>query len=354
MKAMSSVRRTLVAGLTVTAVSSLAASAPGCLFSLAEVRNPADGGDGAAEAGSACGVPFSPTGPWCSQLPNQPALASNSDAVVATLQSDIAENDMTFGVATDTFSAPIYVVDAGTPRTSWAFDNCGNMGSLPSEFASVLQSVPTPAGMVASMGTNAEVAIYDPAADEDWEFWVALRDGGQWSACWGGSIASVSTNPGFFTYPLGATGGGLPLLAYLIRITELQQGVIAHAIGLQVVTMQSGVYSWPANRTDGASSNTDSLMMGQRLRLDPTFDIGKLPPGAERTIAKAMQDYGMIVSDVSGAVGIQAEDDRPYMAAHDTMTSPYDAFFGGSAGYTLPDIPVGRFQVLPKDYAKSP
>jgi hypothetical protein len=94
--------------------------------------------------------------------------------------------------------------------------------------------------------------------------------------------------------------------------------------------------------------------LGQRLRLDPTFDLTTLPNAAERTIAKTMQDYGMILTDKGGSVVIQAEDPRVYMAQHGTTISPYDAIFAERNAYSvLQEIPIDRLQVLPQDYGQS-
>jgi hypothetical protein len=304
----------------------------------------------------ACGVPFSASGPWCYKLPASTPMASNSAAVVANIQSDIQNNYGTFSINTDTFSAPLYTVEAGAPTSNWTFDDCQNKGSLPASFAPALMNVPTLPGMVSSMGTDHEISLYDPTEDKDWEFWVATQAdaSGQWSACWGGVITNVSTNLGQFPAGLGATASGLPLLAYVIRIAELQSGLIQHAINIETVRTQATNYSWPANRTDGNTADADILMEGQRMRLDPTFDVTTLPHPAERTIAKAMQDYGIILTDTSGAVVVQAEDDRPYMTAHDTTTSPYTAIFDGTPAYSvLADIPLSRLQVLPQNYGQS-
>ena len=305
-----------------------------------------------ADAGTpSCNVPFAATGPWCSELPASPPLASNSAAVVANIQSDVKNNYGTFAINTDTYSSPVYTVPAGTPTANWSFDDCQNKGSLPPNFAPVLMNVPIEPGMVQSMGTDGEITIYDPAGDEEWEFWVAAQTNGQWSACWGGTIQQVSKNPGIFPSGLGATATGLPLLGFVIRIDELQAGVIRHTLNLETVRTQAGVFSWPANRTDGNTAGADILMEGQRVRLDPTFDVTTLPNPAERTIAKAMQAYGMILTDTSGAVTMQAEDPRPYMAAHQTTTNPYDTIFAGTPSYSvLQDIPLSRLQVLAKDY----
>jgi hypothetical protein len=68
--------------------------------------------------------------------------------------------------------------------------------------------------------------------------------------------------------------------------------------------------------------------------------------GEDRQLRRAL-------TDTSGAVVVQAEDDRPYMAAHGTTTSPYVAIFGGRASYSvLEDIPISRLQVLPQSYGE--
>jgi hypothetical protein len=139
-----------------------------------------------------------------------------------------------------------------------------------------------------------------------------------------------------------------------MRIEELQAGVIRHAVNIITVRTQATVFSWPANRTDGNTADADILMEGQRLRLDPTFDVTTLPNSAERTIAKAMQDYGMILTDKGGAVVMQAEDPRVYMSRHHTTVNPYDAIFEGRSAYSvLADIPIDRLQVLPRNYGET-
>jgi hypothetical protein len=299
-------------------------------------------------------VPFSATGPWCYKLPAATPIDPSSAAIIANIQSDITNNYGDWNLNTDTYSTPIYTATATTPKETWGFTDCQHKGSLPASFAPALQNVPTAAGMLPSMGTDSEITIYDPSADEDWEFWVATDTGGQWSACWGGTIEHVSTDPGIFPSGTGATAAGLPLLGYVIRIAELQAGLIAHAINVELVRTQATSFSWPANRTDGNTADPTILMEGQRMRLDPTFDVSTLPNAAERTIAKAMQDYGILLTDTSGAVVSQLEDERPYMAAHGTTTNPYDAIFGGRPSYqVLAELPVGRLQVLPKDYGQT-
>lgn len=196
-------------------------------------------------------------------------LAPNSQAIVNNLVQDARGSYGLWAVNTDTYSAPIYYVDADTPTTTWTYSDCQNLPQLAPVIADSLTDVPTPAGMVVSQGTDESVAIYQPSTDTYWDFWRAQQDAdGNWSACWGGKIEHYSANPGIFDNPLGASASGLPFGAYLIRPDELARGHIDHAINLETVHTQAGCFSWPATRDDGNTAGADYPCEGQRFRLD--------------------------------------------------------------------------------------
>ncbi len=252
---------------------------------------------------------------------------------------------------TSSYSAPIYTVPAGQPTVNVQFGaHCGGQPD-----PAMLQNVPIPNNAVPSGGADAEMVIWQPSSDTEWEFFKAAQDQstGVWSACAVGKIAHVSDNPGIDPPGSGATASGLPLLAYLIRISELQSGHIDHAINLEVPENQAYVFSWPATKTDGKGVNWSDPAEGERFRLDPSLDLSTLPlsPG-ERIIAKAMQTYGLIVTDSTGSVpAIQAEDPRQYEGS--SGVDPYASFFSGSSQQLwLKDIPWGHLQALPWDYGK--
>ncbi len=118
------------------------------------------------------------------------------------------------------------------------------------------------------------------------------------------------------------------MVAGTITIDELRAGVIPHALALNIPWALPNVYSWPAQRTDGTSTDPDAIPEGARFRLDPDLDIDKLglPPMA-RMMAKAMQRYGMIVRDQTGhAVSFFAENSAQF--GTDPYTGP-GGFFGG-------------------------
>jgi hypothetical protein len=80
---------------------------------------------------------------------------------------------------------------------------------------------------------------------------------------------------------------------------------------------------------------------------------------AARTIARAMQEYGLILTDKAGALVTYAEDPRPTMARtggvdpYFALMDPDDLVPDGLEKYViLGDIPVNRLQALPIDYGK--
>ena len=144
----------------------------------------------------------------------------------------------------------------GTPARNWTYTNCQGTGGG-QVIASSFAHVPTPRNLIASRGTDKATAIYQPSTDTYWDFWRAEKDAsGHWSACWGGKIANYSSNPGIFAHPLGATATGLPLGAFVIRISELERGKIDHAINLITVRTRARCFSWPASRDDGNTKGT--------------------------------------------------------------------------------------------------
>ena len=303
---------------------------------------------------------FSPRSPWNTKLPANVPLAPNSAAVVANIAQDKQDNFGSWAINTDTYSAPIYYVGRTTPRRTWTFSDCLDMPQLAPVIAASLVDVPTPPDMLVSQGTDESVAIYQPSTDTYWDFWRAQQDAsGQWSACWGGRIDHYSTNPGIFDNPLGATATGLPFGAFAIRVDELRRGHIDHAVNLVTVRTRADCFSWPASRDDGNTTGADIPCEGQRFRLDPAFDVNTLKDPAARVIARAMQQYGLILTDKGGAVVTYAEDPRPFEARNGGV-DPYDLLFDPTGTYpeslsryaVLADLPIDRLQALPLNYGE--
>jgi hypothetical protein len=131
-----------------------------------------------------------------------------------------------------------------------------------------------------------------------------------------------------------------------MMLSELNSGVIPHALAMDIPYALPKTYSWPAQRTDGASASPTAIPEGARFRLDPKLDIGKLNlPRVTRMMAVAAQRYGMIVRDqTSTALAFFAENWVPY-----GMTNPYtgtNGIFGGKTPVALMrSFPWDRLQL---------
>jgi hypothetical protein len=168
----------------------------------------------------------------------------------------------------------------------------------------------------------------------------------------------VSSSPGYFdttSWPglsqswWGATATSLPVVAGEMLIDELNSGVIPHALAMNVPFALPKTYSWPAQRTDGTSTDPDAIPEGARFRLDPSLDIDamNLPP-LTRIIAKAAQRYGIIVRDQTGhAISFAAENPsqqavNPYVGASGFFRSTYP-------NDAMKAFPWSRLQLLKMD-----
>jgi hypothetical protein len=149
------------------------------------------------------------------------------------------------------------------------------------------------------------MTVWQPSTDELWEFWQARRAADGWHASWGGAIKHVSKSPGYYTATAwpgatrswGATASSLPVIGGTMTIDELRRGSIKHALAVAMPAPRAGVFSWPAQRTDG-TGGASTLPEGARLRLDPTLDLKTLHLlRLVLMMAQAAQRYGVVVRD---------------------------------------------------------
>jgi hypothetical protein len=208
--------------------------------------------------------------------------------------------------------------------------------------------------------SDKELIVYQPSTDTAWELYHLVHYGSRWSATDGGRIRGVSqSGGGFDRWPSGKahgmTGSGIPLLAGLQTVKELQQGSIDHAVAVSVPHVRKTAFRSPATRTDGDFTGWDAIPEGARFRLPADLDIDALPltPYA-KIVARAIQQHGLVVIDKnctpddSGcpAVTFKAEDPRP--APDATHPDPYDAIFGGvPRSHLFDNFPWDRLQLLP-------
>ena len=296
------------------------------------------------QVGTGGALPFSPASIWNNPLGDNAPLSPDSDALVQAFNHQWLTNYGSVGINTDDYSIPIYTVPATQPTVSVSIaPGCHSDPGLIAQF----RAVPIPPEASPANGSDHSLVIWQPSTDTEWELWVAQRaPSGGWSACWGGRMTHVSTSNGAFPSPYGVAASGLAYLGGTIKVSELRAGEIMHALSVNLVHTTAGSQVAPANRNDGNSTAADAIPEGTRFRLDPTIDVTKLGLGpAGVVIARALQRYGMIVTDTSGAVVVVAEDGESYVAGGGT--NPYPSLFTGQAPYeVLSWIPWNRLQVV--------
>jgi hypothetical protein len=122
---------------------------------------------------------------------------------------------------------------------------------------------------------------------------------------------SGSDNYGRGNSCTSADAAGLPMADLLFDADEVKAGAIEHAIRFILPNdrIRKGELVRPATHSGvGPGTPTpDTVPYGARLRLKAGVNLTALSPGA-RVVAKALQKYGMILSD-GGNIALTAESD---------------------------------------------
>lgn len=255
-------------------------------------------------------------------------IDEHSAEYVKELQRQIKQYYGVASVNTHQYSPPVFIVgkDQPTVRVK-AVDREKPEWSFP-PLQEQWEQVPLPDDFAPSPGTDQEAVVYQPSTGKYWEFWLMRKTGAkvknsagrevdEWGARWGGHIPDLSRNPGYIPthpkgYKFGTTATSLPLLAGLMTIEEQRRGVVDHAIHIALVDALSWEYwAHPAQRSDGhikPEKNPYAIPEGATFRLPADLDLDAIDmdPYA-RMVARAVQKYGMVVRDKSGAVTLYAE-----------------------------------------------
>jgi len=272
-----------------------------------------------------------PLSSFTTPLPSEPAISANSESYVALLAKVVADDGA--ALALRTFTNPVYLADDTTPRRDVAL-------SADWAPARVLFDVPIPDGALADPEDDGNIIIIDQARRCEWDMWQVHRVGDQWQASWANAV-DLDGN-GVFPTGLSSRGSGFALSQGMIWPEELRRGRIEHALIFSYPFTSSAGSVGESTESDGWSDRSDALPEGARLRLDPTFDIGSLGLlGWQATLARAMQEYGLVLVDDGG--GVQLYGIHSWSAVQD----PWLGIIDGRAEYvSLDAIPFDRLEVL--------
>jgi hypothetical protein len=212
---------------------------------------------------------------------------------------------------------PYIIVGGGQPKVpvSFYYADESDPGPYPIPNDAPVEGQPVGQPNSAGFGGDRHVIVIDDANCILYETFDShpVTGGQSWTAG-SGAIWNLNSNalrPEGWT---SADAAGLPIFAGLVRYSEVQSGVIDHALRFTVSGTQRA-YIHPA--THYASNITDPSYppMGMRVRMKANYNCSWASSEVQ-VICTAMKKYGMIVADngsdwyVSGAPDSRWNDDR--------------------------------------------
>jgi len=241
------------------------------------------------------------------------------------------------------FSFRVLQADASTPQVP--FRKAQGFYANDSDMVATL---PLPAGG----GLEGQTGYQCPSPDEDCHLLVVDRSQGKLYEAYQANYEADALSALFVAvwdlnriYPPSGRGdqctsadaAGFPIAPLLFNADELATGSINHAIRfiLPNPRIRAHVFVHPATHAGAPRGPMDAPPMGAHLRLKASFDMDKLTPAAQ-VVARAMQKYGMFLSD-GGNIALTAQSDA------DTAAKYTDMDFGP---HDLQDIKVTDFEVL--------
>jgi len=251
------------------------------------------------------------------------------------------------------FTTPVYFADSRTPRQD-VYLACGQdyagvdyfKGAPIPGFAEPANDVdgadnPIPFGLCGDAADqDNQMVILDLETRCEYDFFQMRLEDGRWVASWANSI-SLDGN-GIYEKGFSARGSGFSTLAGLIWPDEFREGKINHALGFSYPGVAAGGPVAPATESDGISRRQWALPEGARLQLDPNLNLEMLNlTPFEKTIARALQEYGMILFD-DGSSGVSIE----ILDPKSTKRNPYEGLLPNVDFPEINGIPVDRLRLL--------
>ena len=299
---------------------------------------------------------FSDDSFWNQSIPENAEIDPRSDYWISLLERDPSGEN--FGLNVKSYTIPIYEVNSKeTPfqkvkaRPHFTYEGqISTLAGHESEFDSM--GVPIPNNMTPSPGADMHAAIIDWETNLVWDmFWVQQDNDGNWISATGmvypldgpgvfkNSDFNVKLNESIHGYGPGVAAG-TPIIAGVIRYDEVMRGEIKHKLSGAVRYVAFQEYVFPATWTDG---NFDGgIPEGAVIQLDPHLDLSQFDlTEGELVVARALQNYGVVLIDFSVGSTIRAE----WLGWHDNK-SWERILRGWEEPGGIKTIPVKHYRVL--------
>ncbi len=264
-------------------------------------------------------APYFPAGSIWTQDVSHAPLDPNSATIIAWLAN---AGGWGFGRMQADMSLRVLNADAKTPYVP--FQKGATFYAADSDLPS---TVPLPAGGgmegVPSYQCNVSendchLIVVDRGHGKLWEAYHANYEDGVLRATFiaGWDLNRVYPPSGRGDQCTSSDAAGLPLAPLLFNADELATGSINHAIRFVRPNprIRAMVFVHPATHAGRPTGPASAPPMGAHLRLKASYDLSQLKPAA-RIVARAMQKYGMFLSD-GGNVTLTGQSDADTTAKY--------------------------------------
>jgi hypothetical protein len=221
--------------------------------------------------------------------------------------------------STDHYGIPWQTVPGSQPTVPMTFQYASESDPGPYPFP--------PNALVeggANSGGDMHVLVVDTGACTLYETWSSKYVGPGWN-CGSGAkfdLASNALRPDGWT---SADAAGLPVLPGLVKVSEVQAGVVAHAMRFTMNSTQQA-YIHPATHAAGTADAT-LPPMGLRLRLKASFDTSPFT-GPSLVLLTAMKQYGLILADNGSDWYVSGDSSDAWTPLMDSLVSDFDKVLG--------------------------
>jgi hypothetical protein len=297
---------------------------------------------------------YNASSPFNKQIDFGADIDPNSEALIQNLLTATNGKDE-FVLQLKQYSTTVFIADNSTTK----FDvklACGSTWEMGVNF---LTQVPIPDFAEPSFdsdGSDNPIKVGKCGEDSDqdnnmviidlenrceYDFWQMRKENGAWVASWANGI-SLDSN-GIYEKGLSTRGSGFAFLGGVIWPDELKNGEIKHALVFNYPFTKSGGPVAPATDSDGVTNNQNTIPEGALLRLDSSLNLENLDlTGVAKTMAKALQKYGMYLVDTGGDSGIGFYVIDP----KSTKTNPYLSVLPNEDFPIIKNIPINKLQVM--------
>jgi serine/threonine-protein kinase len=280
------------------------------------------GAGAAAQPPAGHGPYFPADAPWYRDISTAP-LDPQSAAVIADLA---AHGGWGGGAVQIDFSIEVLQADASTPFRTFVpnsnfFDPDCDEVPMPVPAGGALEGE---SGYACVHNGDCHLIVVHPPTHLLYEMWKANItspthfDGGC-LAVW--DMTKTYPAEGRGNDCTSADAAGYPIAPLLFNADEVAAGHIDHAIRfiLPNTRIRHFVYVHPATHSTGPTGGgANAIPYGGRLRLRADYPLATLPNEASRVVARAMQKYGILLSD-GGTLALTAQSDKFTTAKWSTL-----------------------------------